>query len=59
MQYISKDSRELPISVGNYKIEGRKGAAKAAAALLCEYVTYPAGNKNGSRKAQRENLKAP
>ena len=40
-----------------YRIEGMTGTAKAVVALLCKYVTYPIGNKNGSRKTQRENLK--
>jgi hypothetical protein len=33
LQYISAEGRELPIPVGNYKNEGRKGKAKAAVAL--------------------------
>jgi hypothetical protein len=40
----------LPIPVGNYKNEGRKGKAKAAVALLCDYVTYPIGIRTAAGK---------
>jgi hypothetical protein len=36
LQYISKGSRELPIPVGNYKNEGRKGKAKAGAKVCAK-----------------------
>ena len=38
LQYISKDSRELPIVFGNYKNEGHKGTAKTFVGPVEEYL---------------------